>query len=156
MEATKNKKRDRTGEIYGDYTIVRPAENDREWIVRCSCGRERIVKNDNIWKLKRCKSCAAKLRTKNKKPKKDKFTEMKNWMRPKRPKFKYDVLYELDCPQCVYSCEGKLVNEYRNTASFEIVKCNSIDEKVVAKLNRRVNLKKKDVYDLCQRKKLEK
>ncbi|MDT2676606.1 hypothetical protein P7D92_06400 [Enterococcus dongliensis] len=156
MEATKNKKRDRTGEIYGDYTIVRPEENDREWIARCSCGRERIVKNDNIWKLKRCKSCAAKLRMKKQKPKKDKFTEMKNWMRPKRPKFKYDVLYELDCPQCTYPCKGTLINEYRNTASFEVVECNSIDEKVVAKLNRRVNLKKKDVYDLCQRKKLEK
>ena len=149
MEAVKNKKRDRTGEQYGEFEIIGPTENDSEWIARCSCGKERVVKNKNMSKLTHCNSCAAKLRTKNKKPKKDKFAEMQNWMRPKRPKFKYDVLYELDCPQCVYSCEGKLVNEYRNTASFEIVKCNSIDEKVVAKLNRRVNLKKKDVYDLC-------
>lgn len=148
-----NKKRDRTGEKYGQYMIIGPTEKDGEWIARCSCGRERIVKNDNIWKLKRCKSCAAKLRIAKQKgrPKKDKFTEMQNWMRPKRPKFKYDVLYELDLPQCVYSCEGKLVNEYSNAASFEIVKCNSIDEKVVAKLNRRVNLKKKDVTALCQK-----
>ncbi|MGO3792689.1 MAG: hypothetical protein ACTJG1_14660 [Enterococcus gilvus] len=149
MEATKNKKRDRTGEIYGDYTIVRPAENDREWIARCSCGRERIVKNDNIWKLKRCKSCAAKLRTKNKKPKKDKFTEMQNWMRPKRPKFKYDVLYELDCPQCTYPCKGTLVNEYRNTASFEVVECNEHDRMLIRNLGNRVSVRKKDVTELC-------
>ncbi|MDT2771581.1 hypothetical protein P7H46_12200 [Enterococcus pseudoavium] len=144
-----NKKRDRTGEKYGQYMIICPTEKDGEWIARCSCGRERIVKNDNIWKLNRCKSCAAKLRMKKQKPKKDKFTEMQNWMRPKRPKFKYDVLYELDYYQCTHSCKGTLINEYRNTASFEVVECNSIDEKVVAKLNRRVNLKKKDVYDLC-------
>ncbi|MDT2738298.1 hypothetical protein P7H00_14425 [Enterococcus pseudoavium] len=143
MEATKNKKRDRTGEIYGDYTIVRPAENDREWIARCSCGRERIVKNDNIWKLKRCKSCAAKLRTKNKKPKKDKFAEMQNWMRPKRPKFETDVFYKIDDDRFHEPLVGKLINEYRHTAAFEIVNYHESDKAALREQNFRILVAKK-------------
>lgn len=148
MEATKNKKRDRTGEIYGDYTIVRPAENDREWIARCSCGRERIVKNDNIWKLKRCKSCAAKLRTKNKKPKKDKFTEMQNWMSPKRSKFKTDAFYKIDDDRFHEPLVGKLINEYRHTAAFEIVNYHESDKAALREQNFRILVAKKKVTQM--------
>lgn len=143
MEATKNKKRDRTGEIYGDYTIVRPAESDREWIARCSCGRERIVKNDNIWKLKRCKSCAAKLRTKNKKPKKDKFTEMQNWMSPKMSKFKTDFFYTIEDDRFHELVVGKLINEYRHTAAFEIINYHESDKATLREQNFRILVAKK-------------
>lgn len=148
MEATKNKKRDRTGEIYGDYTIVRPAENDREWLARCSCGKERIVKNKDMSSLTHCNSCAAKLRMAKrkgqpKKPKKDKFTEMQNWMSPKRPKFKTDAFYKIDDDRFHEPLVGKLINEYRHTAAFEIVNYHESDKAALREQNFRILVAKK-------------
>lgn len=144
MEIAQHKKRDRTGEVYGQYTIIGPTENPREWIARCSCGRERAVKNDNIWKLNSCKSCAAKRR--NEKPKKDKFTEMKNWMTPKRPKFNHESFYMIEDRNKFYQpVVGKLINEYANSASFEIINFQKVDEKELRKWNFRINVSKKKV-----------
>ncbi|MGO2892464.1 MAG: hypothetical protein ACTIC2_10805 [Enterococcus devriesei] len=150
MEAVKNKKRDRTGEQYGEFEIIGPTENDSEWIARCSCGKERIVKNKNMSKLTHCNSCAAKLRMKKrtakpKKPKKDKFTEMKNWMRPKKPKLENDVLYEIEDDRFYQPFIGELINEYGNSASFKIVKCHEADAKIALSWNNAINVKKEYV-----------
>lgn len=141
MEVVEHKKRDRAGEVYGQYTIIGPTENHREWLARCSCGRVRTVKNDNIWKLTSCKSCAAKKR--NKKPKKDKFEEMKNWLKPKRPKFDSTAFYKIEDRDRFYQqIVGKLINEYRNTASFEIINYHEVDSKELKKWNHRISVKK--------------
>jgi hypothetical protein len=150
-----NKKRDRTGEKYGEFTIIRPGEIDKEWVARCACGKERLVKNQNMSKLTHCKSCAAKLRMqkrtkKPKKPKKDKFTERQNWMAPKRPKFKLDVLYELNYSQCNFPCVGKLINEYGKSASFEVVEYHDSDKAVLRMLGYRISVKKKAALELCR------
>lgn len=143
-----NKKRDRTGEKYGEFTIIRPGEIDKEWVARCACGKERLVKNQNMSKLTHCNSCAAKLRMqkraeKPKKPKKDKFSERQNWMAPKRPKLKLDVLYELNYSQCSFPCVGKLINEYGKSASFEVVEYHDSDKAVLRMLGYRISVKKK-------------
>lgn len=148
MEAVKHKRRDRTGEVYGQYTIIRPTENEREWIARCSCGRERTVKNDNIGKLNRCKSCAAKLRVSNNRPNKDKFTEMQNWMSPKRIKFTHEAFYKIEDSWLNQPVVGKLINEYRNTASFEIINWHESDKKTLKEKNFRVAVKKRNVVEM--------
>lgn len=147
-----NKKRDRTGEVYGDFTIIEPTNEPREWLARCKCGSERAVKNQNMTKLTRCKKCAAKLRTKPKTRavKKDKFTDRQNWMAPKRPRLKLDVLYELNYSQCNYPCVGKLINEYAKSASFEVVEYHESDKTVLRMLGYRIAVKKKETVELCR------
>lgn len=146
-----NKKRDRTGETYGDFTIIEPTSEPREWVARCKCGSERAVKNQNMTKLTRCKKCAAKLRVQPKTKatkKKDKFTERQNWMAPKRPKLKLDILYQLSYCQCKFPCVGKLINEYGKSASFEVVDCHAADKSVIRMLGYRIAVKKKDVVEM--------
>lgn len=137
--------RDRAGETYGDFTIIEPTSEPREWLARCKCGSERTVKNQNMSKLRRCKKCAAKLRIQPKTravKKKDKFTERQNWMAPKRPKLKLDTLYELNYSQCNFPCAGKLINEYGNSASFEVVEYHDSDRPVLRMLGYRIAVKK--------------
>lgn len=148
-----NIKRDRTGETYGDFTIIEPTSEPREWLARCKCGSERTVKNQNMSKLRRCKKCAAKLRVQPKTrivKKKDKFTERQNWMAPKRPKLKLDVLYELNYSQCNFPCVGKLINEYGKSASFEVVEYHDSDKAVLRMLGYRISVKKKEAIELCR------
>lgn len=144
-----NKKRDRSGETYGQYTIIGPTGKDKEWIARCSCGRERTVKNDNIWKLNSCKSCAAKLRIAKQKdqPKKDKFRQMQSWMSPKKPLFKLGIIYKLNYPSCKHPCFGTLINEYGKSASFEIIDCHVEDKAVLSSLNNKISLRKKLIVE---------
>ena len=148
MEAVKNKKRDRTGEKYGEFKIIRPTGNDKEWLARCSCGKERIVQNKDMSSLTHCKSCAAKLRMEkrkgqSKKPKKDKFTEMQNWMSTKRPKFETDVFYRIEDDRFHEPVVGTLVNEYRHTAAFEIVNYHESDKQLLREKNYRISVAKK-------------
>lgn len=80
----------------------------------------------------------------------DKFTERQNWLKPKRPKFKLGLMYKLGCSDCAYPIFGKLINEYRNTASFEIVDFNEIDRQFLKENNYRLIIKKKDAVELCR------
>lgn len=142
-------KRDRTGEKYGEYTIIGPTEKDKVWLARCSCGREIAVENGRMWKLTRCKSCAAKLRADDRRPKKDKYTEMKNWMKPKRPKFEHEAFYKIEDRDRFYQpVVGKLINEYGKSASFEIINWHEVDEKTLKGLNYRINVSKKKVMKI--------
>lgn len=150
MEAVKNKKRDRTGEKYGEFTIIQATDNDKEWLARCSCGKERIVKNKDMSSLTHCNSCAARLRMAKrkgqpKKPKKDKFTEMQNWMSAKRPKFKTDMFYRIEDDRFHEPVVGKLVNEYQNTAVFEIINYHESDKQLLREKNYRFNFDKEKV-----------
>lgn len=147
-----NAKRDRTGEKYCDYEIVGPADVSQKWIARCKCGYERIVQNRNMHKLKRCKKCAAKLRnmpTGGTTKKKDKFTDMQNWMAPKKPMFELDKLYRFNYYQCAFPCTGRLINEYRKTATFEIVECDPKDDSLIRNLGHRVVVKKQDAVEVA-------
>lgn len=58
----------------------------------------------------------------------DKFTEMKNWMRPKTPKFNQDLFYKIEDDRFYQPIVGKLINEYRNTASFEVINWHVSDK----------------------------
>lgn len=153
MEAVKHKRRDRTGEVYGNYTIIKPTGKDKEWIARCSCGKERKVMNSSMCKLTYCNSCAGKIRMQkkkasNKKPEKDKFQEMKNWMSPKRTKFTHDAFYKIDENWLNQPVVGKLINEYQNTASFEIINWHESDKKALKEKNFRIAIKKKNAVEI--------
>ncbi|MDT2738300.1 hypothetical protein P7H00_14435 [Enterococcus pseudoavium] len=148
MEAVKNKKRDRTGEKYGEFTIIQATDNDKEWLARCSCGKERIVKNKDMSSLTHCNSCAARIRAakrkgQSKKPKKDKFTEMQNWMSPKMSKFKTDFFYTIEDDRFHELVVGKLINEYRHTAAFEIINYHESDKATLREQNFRILVAKK-------------
>lgn len=80
----------------------------------------------------------------------DKFTERQNWLKPKRVKFKPGLMYRLSNSDCAYPIFGKLINEYRNTASFEIVDFNEIDRQFLKENNYRLIIKKKDAVELCR------
>lgn len=148
-----NKKRDRTGEKYGEFTIIRPGEIDKEWVARCACGKERLVKNQNMSKLTHCKSCAAKLRmarraNEPRKPKKDKFTDRQDWVVTKKPKLLPEQRYQLDYSKCSYPCVGKLIKEYGKSASFEVLECDDHDGDILRNLGCRISLGKERVVPL--------
>ncbi|MDT2532102.1 hypothetical protein [Enterococcus raffinosus] len=80
----------------------------------------------------------------------DKFTERQNWLKPKRAKFKLGLIYRLTNSNCAFPIFGKLINEYRNTASFEIVDFNEVDRQFLKESNYRLIIKKKDAVELCR------
>lgn len=80
----------------------------------------------------------------------DKFTERQNWLKPKRAKLKPDLIYRLSNGDCAFPIFGKLINEYRNTASFEIVDFNEVDRQFLKENNYRLIIKKKDAVELCR------
>lgn len=80
----------------------------------------------------------------------DKFTERQNWLKPKRTKLKLGLIYKLSNNNCAYPIFGKVINEYRNTASFEIVDFNEIDRQFLKENNYRLIIKKKDAVELCR------
>lgn len=80
----------------------------------------------------------------------DKFTERQNWLKPKKAKFKPDLMYRLSNSDCAFPILGKLINEYRNTASFEIVDFNEVDRQFLKENNYRLIIKKKDAVELCR------
>lgn len=80
----------------------------------------------------------------------DKFTERQNWLTPKRRKFRLDGIYQLRHAECQYPIFGKLINEYRNTACFEIIELNTVDKPLLKSIGYRMVIKKKDVLEVCQ------
>lgn len=78
----------------------------------------------------------------------DKFTERQNWMRPKRPKFNNDFYYKIEDDRFYQPVVGKLINEYRNTAAFEIVNWHEADKVALKELNFRISVKKKNVVEI--------
>lgn len=138
------KKRDRTGETYFDWTVVGPGEKTRTWVMRCKCGREKTVLTERMYASKSCKSCSKKASSKNL----GKFLESVNDLAPKRSLIKPDVIYEFEYYQCLYPLFGKLVNEYQNTACFEVVDCNESDRNMIRNLGRKVIVRKRDVVKL--------
>lgn len=134
------KKRDRTGETYFDWTVIGKGEEPRTWKMRCKCGREKTVKADRMHASRSCNSCSKKATSKNL----GKFLASVNDLAPRRPKLKHDVLYELEYYQCLFPVFGKLVNEYQNSACFEIVDCSINDRGIIRNLGKKIIVKKKN------------
>lgn len=135
------KKRDRIGEIYFDWTVIGQGTDNRTWIMRCKCGREKTVKADRMHASRSCISCSKKATSKNL----GKFLSSVNDLAPKHPTFKPDVVYELEYSRCLYPLYGKLVNEYQKTACFEIVDCNISDRDLIRNIGNRIVVRKEEV-----------
>lgn len=138
------KKRDRTGEIYFDWTVIGEGKENRTWIMRCKCGREKTVKADRMHASRSCLSCSKKATSKNL----GKFLSSVNNLVPRRPTLKFNVIYQIEYYKCLYPVFGRLVNEYQNSASFEVVECNKNDQRVIKALGNRINVNKKYVVEV--------
>lgn len=138
------KKRDRTGETYFDWTVIGKGEEPRTWNMRCKCGREKTVKADRMHASRSCNSCSKKATSKNL----GKFLAAVNDLAPKRSILKPDEIYEFEYYQCLYPIFGKVVNEYQNTACFEVVDYNKSDRDLIRNLGNRVIVKKREAIEL--------
>lgn len=135
------KKRDRTGETYYDWTVIAQGKESRTWTMRCKCGREKTVKADRMHASRSCLSCSKKATSKNL----GKFLAAVNDLAPKRPKLESDVIYEFEYSRCLYPLFGKLVNEYQNTACFEIVDSHESDRDLIRNIGNRIVVRKQNV-----------
>lgn len=138
------KKRDRIGETYYDWTVISQGTESRTWTMRCKCGREKTVKSDRMHASRSCLSCSKKATSKNL----GKFLAAVNDLAPKRPKLESDVIYELEYSRCLYPLFGKVVNEYQNTACFEIVDCHESDRDLIRNIGNRIVVNKRKVVKI--------
>ncbi len=70
-------------------------------------------------------------------------------MKPKRAKFNHESFYMIEDRNRFYQpIVGKLINEYRHTATFEIINWNDVDKKTLKELNFRIVVKKKNVVKI--------
>lgn len=139
------KKRDRTGETYGDWTVIKAGNQPLTWVVRCKCGRENTVSANHLSKLTCCRSCSGKRNNK----KLGKFLEtMENTLAPKKPQLKEGVLYKLDYSRCLYPAIGVLIQEYQNSASFKVIDCTINDRNLIRNLGGVINVGKSKVAEL--------
>lgn len=138
------KRRDRTGEIYFDWTVIGEGKENRTWNIRCKCGREKTVKADRMYASRSCLSCSKKATSKNL----SKFLAAVNDLAPRNPKLDSEAIYEFEYYRCLYPLFGKLVNEYQKTACFEVVDCNKSDQDMIRNIGNRVVVRKQDVVKI--------
>lgn len=148
MEAVKNKKQDRTGEKFHDWTVIGREEGSNKWIMRCKCGQTKTVLASRMHVSKSCKSCSKNKNGKSEEKFKDKFTERQKWMNPKQPKFDTEKYYRISDDRFHQPIVGKLINEYRYTATFEIVNYHESDKALLRELNFRIAVIKRVVDEM--------
>lgn len=132
--------RDRVGETYGDYKVIAKGEEEGTWIIQCICGTKRVATAKSLSTRKNC-GCRNKQRLKQQSA----LTFAQNTLEPERRRLKHDALYEIRCNKFQRPVIGKLVHEYKKSASFEIVNCHEFDRTLARNLNKRINVRKKDV-----------
>lgn len=71
-----------------------------------------------------------------------KFLASNNTLTPRRPQLNPNKYYKLDYTKCIYSVVGRLINEYKLTACFEIVNWHEADGAILRNLGYRVIVRK--------------
>lgn len=77
-----------------------------------------------------------------------KFLASNNTLTPRRPQLNTNKYYKLDYEKCIYSIVGKLINEYKHTACFEIVNWHEADGAILRNLGYRVIVRKCEAMEI--------
>lgn len=139
-------KNDLTGERHGRLTVLHKTNEVRKgrilYAVQCDCG---VIKKMDCVNFRTILSCGCLKAERNQVVKEHGLIQKD--MKPSTAHFDYEVLYSFTYSECSGSLVGRLINEYSNTACFEVTELeDQSDFDVISKLHNRVIVRKEDAF----------